>query len=410
MQPAARKAFLINAALMVVSLLAIILLGEAAVRILGLYKPKTTQIFYQHDPQLGWKLKPNAQGKHDTEEYATFERINAKGLPGPEIPYEKPPGVYRVLFLGDSYVQGYMVDFADHFTRAFQARLISKGIPNDTAPAGVGGYSTDQELLFFEIEGRKYHPDLTVLMFYDNDVWYNNQAFYWRGAKPLFKLEGDRLVLTNVPTPPPALEEPAPPGMLKKLGWLRRQMVRRLAAHSYLYNYLDRKVQQFSWQALTAASGRPGKDAAPPALPEEFGIFARQHPPAIAAAWQVTEAILARLQREVKAASSRLLVCYIPNSSAIYDRQWQDTKAKYGIDDAIYSPHQAGVELAAICRRLGLDFVDLTPPLKAAAAQYAPEGKRVYYVRDGHWNALGHKIVGEFLADAVLFRYYQDRR
>lgn len=37
--------------------------------------------------------------------------MNSKGIRGPEYPYEKPPEEFRILFLGDSYAEGYAVEF-----------------------------------------------------------------------------------------------------------------------------------------------------------------------------------------------------------------------------------------------------------------------------------------------------------
>jgi hypothetical protein len=58
----------------------------------------------------------------------------------------------------------------------------------------------------YQTEGRRAHPDLTVLMFHDNDVWFNGQARcgpWSRGYKPFFRLESKALRSTNVPVPPP---------------------------------------------------------------------------------------------------------------------------------------------------------------------------------------------------------------
>ncbi len=68
---------------------------------------------------------------------------------------------------------------------------------------GVGGYSNDQELLLFQREGKKYDPDVVVLLVYDNDIVYNIRSKYWRGGKPVFALTSGELVLANTPVPPP---------------------------------------------------------------------------------------------------------------------------------------------------------------------------------------------------------------
>src|SRR5262249_18544427 len=68
--------------------------------------------------------------------------------------------------------------------------------------SGVSGYSTDQELLWYENEGIKYDTDLVILQLAGNDVGDNTQQLvsniYY---KPKFVLENGKLVLTNNPVP-----------------------------------------------------------------------------------------------------------------------------------------------------------------------------------------------------------------
>jgi lysophospholipase L1-like esterase len=68
--------------------------------------------------------------------------------------------------------------------------------------AGVSGYSTDQELLWFREEGIKYNPDLLLLVLTGNDIGDNeqplvNQIYY----KPQFAIEDGHLILNNYPVP-----------------------------------------------------------------------------------------------------------------------------------------------------------------------------------------------------------------
>lgn len=67
--------------------------------------------------------------------------------------------------LGDSYVWGFGVQEDDMFTSRME-----KQIPNlEIVNLGVSGYSTDQELLLYEDEGRKYKADLAVIVVAVND-------------------------------------------------------------------------------------------------------------------------------------------------------------------------------------------------------------------------------------------------
>ncbi len=143
-----------------------------------------------------------------SEQGTVTKTTNSHGFRGLDYPYKKTPAEYRILLLGDSFTDGYSVDQHEIVSEVLQKRL---NVPSDrqvaVINAGTPGYSTDQELLYFRTEGKKFSPDLTVVMFCTNDVWSNNVKGNYRGQKPLFRLRKGRLVLRNVPIPQPA---PAP--------------------------------------------------------------------------------------------------------------------------------------------------------------------------------------------------------
>jgi phospholipase/lecithinase/hemolysin len=47
------------------------------------------------------------------------------------------------------------------------------------------------------------------------------------------------------------------------------------------------------------------------------------------------------------------------------------------------------------CAGAGISFLDLTPALEEAAAS----GRAVYFADDAHWNAAGHEIAAQQLAE-----------
>ena len=120
---------------------------------------------------LGWAQQKNYS--HILEGHLV--KINEKGLRGKEYPYEKQKNTFRVLMLGDSITFGFEV-----------------------INAGVQGYGTDQELIFLQNEGLKYHPDLVVLNFCTENDFYDNsnpKSFYDNTyPKPYFKIENGQLV------------------------------------------------------------------------------------------------------------------------------------------------------------------------------------------------------------------------
>ena len=86
-----------------------------------------------------------------------------------EIPFERGPGVRRVLVVGDSQVAGFEVAEDETFTRVAERELRAQGIPIEIINAGFRGYGTDQVLLFVQDEGLRYRPDLVVYVWAYND-------------------------------------------------------------------------------------------------------------------------------------------------------------------------------------------------------------------------------------------------
>jgi hypothetical protein len=158
-------------------------------------------IFTEHEPVLGWKLRPNASNARYNDLYVSHETVNALGFRTPLVPFEKPAGTRRVVVLGDSHSEAYTVDDRETWCAQLQQRLSTSDAPVEVISLGVGGYSTDQELLCYLHYGRRFDPDLVLLQTCSNDPEGNVQDHYWRGKKPLFERHGETLLLTGVPVP-----------------------------------------------------------------------------------------------------------------------------------------------------------------------------------------------------------------
>src|SRR5262249_46061030 len=87
----------------------------------------------------------------------------------------KPPGITRILFLGDDVVSGYGVAPEEVIPKRLEAALKARGRPVEVLNFGVSGYDTQQEVEFFQIRGIKYQPDVVVLAYVLNDNRYASQ-------------------------------------------------------------------------------------------------------------------------------------------------------------------------------------------------------------------------------------------
>src|SRR5262249_20868380 len=159
----------------------------------------------EYDPHMGWKHRPLARATYHRREYTTEVATNSHGLREVERAYVAP-GRFRVLALGDSFVEGYTVPYEQTVTHVLETALTRPACPVDVLNAGTAAWSTDQEYLFYRDEGVRYRPQVVLLFFYYNDILSNTIANYFGSPKPLMARGADgRMVLTNdpVPRPPP---------------------------------------------------------------------------------------------------------------------------------------------------------------------------------------------------------------
>jgi lysophospholipase L1-like esterase len=87
----------------------------------------------------------------------------------------KRPGTLRILFVGDSLVWSGETSSGDLYTKVLEQRLNARSMNKvhfDVINAGIPGYTTYQELEFLKIYGLDMEPDLVVLGFVFNDVYY----------------------------------------------------------------------------------------------------------------------------------------------------------------------------------------------------------------------------------------------
>jgi hypothetical protein len=130
-------------------------------------------------PSIDFVNRENYVGSFSNREFHTHVRINSKGLRDREYSYERIPSRPRCLVLGDSFVFGWGVEADESVSKLVEARLHGVEVIN----AGCSGWSTRQELLFFEEEGIRYRPDVVLLFFCENDPDENPVRYAFAGGR-----------------------------------------------------------------------------------------------------------------------------------------------------------------------------------------------------------------------------------
>jgi hypothetical protein len=344
--------------------------------------------YIEYDPLLGWRKRPGARLLYDRAEYRVEVAINSLGLRGSERGYSRPPGVQRILAVGDSYVEAYSVSEERTFVRLLESSLRLEGYAVEILNGGTRGYATDQEYLFYLTEGARYSPSIVLLFFYYNDVFYNDRQFYFGMRKPIFELGTGTLRLHRypVPTPQPRAEREPDKG--------EDDEASKDASGSALLEWAKERL----WYSAPSVYDRLGRFGLWEPMPRvtarlELGVYQRRHVPEIEDAWVKTTRLLEAFDRAVRARGARLLIVGIPSFMEVDDGSWALSSALYGFDDSGWDRELAMKRLVAIGRGLRVPVLDLTPALRRSNRWF----RKAYYPRDGHLNARGHAAVAREL-------------
>jgi lysophospholipase L1-like esterase len=120
------------------------------------------------NPRLRFELRPGGVARAEVD-----YRVNQLGLRGPETTAEKPPGVRRVVVLGDSIAFGYWVSDEQGFARQLETLLNAghpAGVRVEVLNFGVPGYNLEQEIEALRSKALAFAPDLVVVLFCLNDL------------------------------------------------------------------------------------------------------------------------------------------------------------------------------------------------------------------------------------------------
>lgn len=339
--------------------------------------------YMRPDPYLGWAKRPGAAAAYARGEYTTEVRINSKGLRDRERSYGRHPGLARVLALGDSYIEAYSVPLESAVTTVMERSLQAEGCPTEVINGGTSGYSTDQEYLFYLMEGHRYAPDVVVLFFHYNDLLHNVHERYYRLPKPLLDVSGGEIRLANFPVPAPRPSGPPRP--------------RRPVAGSHAWYWVRERLMLGAPRAFNLLARAGLWDPLGGDTPsDELHAFEKRRSQELQHAWRVTDRILAGLAREAASRGSRLLVAYVPARMEVSDRDWDLSRLRYELKEGRWDRRLVWNRLARSAEAGGFPVLDLTVALRDAEGLL----QGTYYQRDGHWTARGHRAAA---AEVVRF-------
>jgi len=347
-----------------VSLALGLLVFELGLRLLGKGPPAVLNRF---DPALGWSKQRGQRVHRKTAEYDVTFELNTLGLrDDADLTVAKPPGVFRVLCLGDSFTLGYAVDREDLFVDQLEQWWNAEGRNVQVVNLGTEGYAIDQEVAWLEEHGAAWAPDLVLVVGYDNDLYYHSQDRYLAFPKPRYTPSGQR-----------ERARLADPG----LGGLRTSTA--LGRLLFPGQALDRIAHPANGHLLA-----------------EFGPLMNEPPAFMEDVEARTRGIFTALAREAHTLGAEVVFMPIPSHSAVdedYARLFSENKSLLGAPRNTWNPNRASDLLLESAQGAGVPTLDPRAHLRAAAAA----GAALYFRSDFHLNPAGNRALTEFLHAAL---------
>ena len=284
------------------SIVIAVLVLETGLRVLDIQHPSPAV----PDTLIGWRFKPGASYVFKKEGFSEG-RINSLGLRDVEHEYRKPADVYRILFLGDSYVEALQVDLDSCFAKRVE-EVLSARIPGgkfETVNTGRSGMGTAEELLFFTSEGHKYSPDLVVLVFSPNDYRDNSKELdTHQSIRPYFIDRGAGLELDTSFTDTRGFK-------IRKLlaPFKNRSSLISLAIEIYY------AIRERGAAPPKEPGERQGEAAAPaPSVHPGANLFVKQPTPRWERTYKLTLELLRMTKDAVEATGARFALVSIPTA------------------------------------------------------------------------------------------------
>lgn len=393
LSPARARVFVV--VLLVVGIGAGLVLSEGAIRVVRRFvcMPSVPKLF-RPDPVVGWTHKPSASARlhgciGKTFEWRAVTHINSTGLRDREHAYERRPGVARVLLLGDSFTEGLQVAMERTFAARIEASFAAHGVAVEVVNAGFSGFGTDNELLFFRTEGRRYRPDLVVLMFTtSNDVIENARALHGRmyaevaeGAPPkaYFRLRADGSLVLDDRAPRRHWQE----DQARRATWAGR-VWDRLVSELHLVRMLDARGTRSAPPHAVARTARTARATA-------LGIYRTRPTAQWDRAWTLTRALVRELDREVRAEGAAFAVAVIPANVAVSMPAWKWQLAlSPELPARRFDREWPTTRIVSLLEQERIAHVSLLPAMRA---HLETTGRSGYFFWDGHFDEEGHGVV-----------------
>ncbi|MEE2888309.1 MAG: SGNH/GDSL hydrolase family protein [Planctomycetota bacterium] len=337
--------------------MAALLVAEITLRVVWTpWSIQSHQLFESHEV-YGWAPRPGIEGVRVTPEYRHSAHNTRQGLRGHRVFGRRRAldSEARVLFVGDSFTYGLGSPDAETFVERFN--LAYPGV--EVVNAGANGYSTRECLAVLDHLGAALVPDVSVYVFFWNDLEDNLK----RTAPDFTVGEGGLVVRSDRSRPTSDPLELRPNAVLETHSPFERLYLSALVREGFRgfrYNVFGVKQRAIHTEQLKAE------------------------------AWRKTEELLRVMKvRSTEIGTKLVLVC-LPDHNQV-----NEAAIIKNIEPLNF---EVQAELAAICQKHQISYVDLLPGMRK---MWQKGGTDFYYYADRHLTPRGNAAVAELLVAAL---------
>jgi len=368
-----------------------LVLGEAALRVIGFSYPN----FWRPDPDMGSVLTPGMEG-WQVDEGKAYIKVSSQGLRDREHALPKPANTYRIAILGDSYAEAMQVDMERAFWALLPKKLEACGFAGgrkiETVNFGVSGYGTGHELLMLEKRVWPYSPDMVLLAFFPgNDVRNNSKAL--EGEKrPYFSLKDGQLFADMAFRDDPEFRD-------KQHIAVHRAFLQRLRLYQLLRRARAGDIAKHFHNSPMAAAVAKGDKLTEAGLDEQ--VFVEPKDAKWREAWDITDRLVLAVERETQQHGARFMLVTISTPASVYPdpRMRARYEKSLGVSSLFYPEER----LERLGGKNGFEVLALAPEMQKRA-----DATHVYYhgfpntkPGFGHWNEAGHAAAADLIAERL---------
>ena len=347
---------------------------------------------HQCDRLVGWRGIPNLSTVLDTDEqYEHKITWNSRGMHDEDQPARKEKNSFRILMIGDSFVQASEVKEAQTSHQILENILneqTSSDFRFEVISGGVLGWGPAQELMYFRSEGQQYEPDLVLIFWVPaNDLRNNLPNHILTGSgincyAPYFVICNEQF------DPEPWFSAPGINPVWKSCSTAKKVLA---SALNYIYTY-SRLYQRLALLLPEKANNLVHLS--------EYAPWVNQDQPdeSLEYAYRLTDNIYSQLAYEADQIQASVAFIIVPYRTAIYfeaDPHFRAGLISENPSIGIADPTLPNRTFAAQAAKKNLPVLDLHPYF---VAHNKSGGEPLHWTSNFHWNIAGNRVVAEIVA------------